>query len=126
LETPPILKYSPETYKSNVCPQFEEDEVGQSIWDKVRSNLKHIGEPIVNLMGTTKIHKTLLAPGNLSTTPLLGKNLGLSLIIVAVHVGAMKKCLPTLEALRRKERGVNISVVRLFLFERTTGSVLTF
>jgi hypothetical protein len=77
-------------------------------------------------MGTTKIHKTLLAPGNLSTTPLLGKNLGLSLIIVAVHVGAMKKCLPTLEALRRKERGVNISVVRLFLFERTTGSVLTF
>jgi hypothetical protein len=47
-------------------------------------------------------------------------------IILAVHVRAMKKYLPKLEALRRKERGVNISVVRLFLFERACGPVLTF
>jgi len=46
--------------------------------------------------------------------------------MVVVHVGARKKCLPTLEALRRKERVVNISVVALFLFERTCGPVLTF
>jgi hypothetical protein len=85
LETPPIQSYSPETYKSNVCPQFREDEVGQSIWHKVRSYLKHVGEPIVNLMRTTKIHKTLIAPCSLSTIPLVGKNLGLSL------VGALEK-----------------------------------
>jgi hypothetical protein len=43
--------------------------------------------------------------------------------MVVVHVGARKKYL---EALRRKERGVNITVVPLFLFERTSGPVLTF
>jgi hypothetical protein len=85
LEAPPIQKYSPETYKSNVCPQFQEDEVGQSRWDKMSFYLKHVGEPIVNLMGTTKIHKTLLAPRRLSTIPLFGKNLGLSL------AGALEK-----------------------------------
>ncbi len=38
--------------KARAHRPIKKDEVGQSISDKVRSDLEHVGEPIANLMRT--------------------------------------------------------------------------